>query len=37
LLLIAGKGHEQKQELNGKTFPFNDEKIAKIALKKRKK
>ena len=36
LLLIAGKGHEQKQELNGKTIPFNDEKIAKIALKKRK-
>ncbi len=32
ILLIAGKGHENYQEINGEKFPFNDYKIAKDYL-----
>ena len=28
IVLIAGKGHESYQEINGKFYPFNDLKIA---------
>ncbi|QYN48238.1 UDP-N-acetylmuramoyl-L-alanyl-D-glutamate--2,6-diaminopimelate ligase [Apibacter sp. ESL0432] len=33
IILIAGKGHENYQEINGKHFPFDDIKIAKELLK----
>ncbi len=33
IVLIAGKGHEAYQILNGKTIPFNDKEIAKRALR----
>lgn len=33
IILIAGKGHENYQEINGKHFPFDDMKIAKEILK----
>lgn len=33
IILIAGKGHENYQEINGKHFPFDDMKIAKELLK----
>ena len=32
LVLIAGKGHEDYQEINGKRHPFDDRKIAKEAI-----
>ena len=35
-ILIAGKGHEDYQEINGEKFPFSDLKVAKKALKKRR-
>ena len=35
LVLIAGKGHEDYQEINGKRHPFDDRKIAKEAIKTR--
>jgi UDP-N-acetylmuramoyl-L-alanyl-D-glutamate--2,6-diaminopimelate ligase len=31
-VLIAGKGHEEYQEIHGAKYPFSDVKIAKIAL-----
>ena len=33
IILIAGKGHEQFQEINGKKIPFNDFKTLKKLLK----
>lgn len=33
IILIAGKGHENYQEINGMHFPFDDMKIAKEILK----
>lgn len=33
IILIAGKGHENYQEINGMHFPFDDMKIAKELLK----
>lgn len=33
IILIAGKGHENYQEINGKHFPFDDMKTAKELLK----
>ena len=34
IVLIAGKGHESYQEINGKLYPFNDLNIAKKYFKK---
>lgn len=34
-IVIAGKGHEDYQEINGVQFPFNDKKIAEEALSQR--
>jgi len=33
IVLIAGKGHEKYQEVNGERFPFNDMKVLKENLK----
>ena len=33
LLIIAGKGHEKNQIINGKAYPFDDVKISKGLLK----
>ncbi|HXU94058.1 MAG TPA: UDP-N-acetylmuramoyl-L-alanyl-D-glutamate--2,6-diaminopimelate ligase, partial [Gallionella sp.] len=33
-VLIAGKGHEDYQEINGVRQPFSDVKIAELALEK---
>ncbi|MFD1551888.1 UDP-N-acetylmuramoyl-L-alanyl-D-glutamate--2,6-diaminopimelate ligase [Putridiphycobacter roseus] len=33
ILLVAGKGHEKYQEINGKRFPFDDLEILKETLK----
>ena len=33
LLIIAGKGHEKNQIINGKAYPFDDVKISKGFLK----
>ena len=35
IILIAGKGHETYQEINGKRHPFDDRKIARNALSRR--
>src|SRR5690625_4309393 len=35
VVLIAGKGHETYQEINGKKFHFDDRQIAKEAIKER--
>ncbi|MDX1476068.1 MAG: UDP-N-acetylmuramoyl-L-alanyl-D-glutamate--2,6-diaminopimelate ligase [Saprospiraceae bacterium] len=32
IILIAGKGHETYQEINGKRFPFNDKELVHEAL-----
>ena len=32
VVLIAGKGHETHQEINGAKLPFNDVEVAKAAL-----
>ena len=32
IVLIAGKGHETHQEINGAKLPFNDVEVAKAAL-----
>ena len=32
ILLIAGKGHEEYQEINNKKFPFSDHQIVKESL-----
>ena len=34
-VVIAGKGHENYQEINGVQYPFNDRQIAEEALRKR--
>ena len=28
IVVIAGKGHERYQEINGKRYPFNDTEVA---------
>ena len=33
IVLIAGKGHEDYQEINGQKFPFSDSKIAQQVLR----
>lgn len=33
IVLIAGKGHETGQEINGKIYPFDDKEIAEQAIK----
>ena len=35
ILLIAGKGHEEYQEIAGKKLPFSDHEVARIALENR--
>ena len=35
VILIAGKGHEAYQEINGQRVPFSDEKTALACLAKR--
>jgi UDP-N-acetylmuramoyl-L-alanyl-D-glutamate--2,6-diaminopimelate ligase len=37
IILIAGKGHETYQEINGKRIDFDDFKIAKEILKQLQK
>ena len=32
ILLVAGKGHEKYQEINGHRFPFDDKKVLAEAL-----
>ena len=32
LLLVAGKGHEQGQIIDGETFPFDDVTVARAAI-----
>jgi UDP-N-acetylmuramoyl-L-alanyl-D-glutamate--2,6-diaminopimelate ligase len=36
LVLLAGKGHEQMQEIGGKQLPFNEAAIARDALERRR-
>lgn len=36
IVLIAGKGHEDYQEIKGKRFHFSDEETAKEVLRERK-
>jgi UDP-N-acetylmuramoyl-L-alanyl-D-glutamate--2,6-diaminopimelate ligase len=33
VVLIAGKGHEKEQILNGRTIPFDDTEVARTALR----
>ena len=33
VVVIAGKGHEQGQELAGRTIPFDDREVARDALR----
>ncbi|HLS20144.1 MAG TPA: UDP-N-acetylmuramoyl-L-alanyl-D-glutamate--2,6-diaminopimelate ligase [Bacillota bacterium] len=35
IVLIAGKGHETGQEINGKIYPFDDREVAKKAIKRK--
>ncbi|NVK44234.1 MAG: UDP-N-acetylmuramoyl-L-alanyl-D-glutamate--2,6-diaminopimelate ligase [Oceanospirillaceae bacterium] len=35
IVLIAGKGHEDYQEINGQRFPFSDQQVAQQALAQR--
>jgi UDP-N-acetylmuramoyl-L-alanyl-D-glutamate--2,6-diaminopimelate ligase len=35
VLLIAGKGHEEYQEIGGRKLPFSDHEVARIALENR--
>jgi UDP-N-acetylmuramoyl-L-alanyl-D-glutamate--2,6-diaminopimelate ligase len=37
VLLIAGKGHENYQEIAGKRVPFSDAEVARAAVAKRGK
>ncbi len=32
IILIAGKGHEKYQEINGEKFPFDDKKVLRAAM-----
>jgi UDP-N-acetylmuramoyl-L-alanyl-D-glutamate--2,6-diaminopimelate ligase len=34
IILIAGKGHEKYQEINGEKFPFDDKKVLQAAMSK---
>jgi UDP-N-acetylmuramoyl-L-alanyl-D-glutamate--2,6-diaminopimelate ligase len=34
LVLVAGKGHEQGQEIAGRVFPFDDREVAREALRR---
>ena len=34
VVLIAGKGHEQGQELHDRTIPFDDREVARDALRR---
>jgi UDP-N-acetylmuramoyl-L-alanyl-D-glutamate--2,6-diaminopimelate ligase len=34
VVVIAGKGHEQGQEIAGETFPFDDREVAREALRR---
>ena len=34
VVVIAGKGHEQGQEANGRTVPFDDREVARDALRR---
>jgi UDP-N-acetylmuramyl tripeptide synthase len=36
VVLIAGKGHEDYQEIDGKRLPFSDAAVAREALARRK-
>jgi UDP-N-acetylmuramoyl-L-alanyl-D-glutamate--2,6-diaminopimelate ligase len=33
VVVIAGKGHEQGQEIGGRTLPFDDREVAREALR----
>jgi UDP-N-acetylmuramoyl-L-alanyl-D-glutamate--2,6-diaminopimelate ligase len=35
-VLIAGKGHEQGQEIAGEIHPFDDREVARAALTRRR-
>ncbi|MEK7308161.1 MAG: UDP-N-acetylmuramoyl-L-alanyl-D-glutamate--2,6-diaminopimelate ligase, partial [Nitrospirota bacterium] len=35
-LLVAGKGHEDYQEINGIRYPFSDKEVIKKAIKDEK-
>ena len=37
ILLVAGKGHEKYQEIDGKRYFFDDKKVVLDAIKARKK
>lgn len=32
VILIAGKGHEKYQDINGKKFPFDDKQVLRVAM-----
>lgn len=32
IILIAGKGHEKYQEINGEKFPFDDKEVLRVAM-----
>ena len=34
ILLIAGKGHEEYQEIGGKRFPFNDREVVEASIRR---
>jgi UDP-N-acetylmuramoyl-L-alanyl-D-glutamate--2,6-diaminopimelate ligase len=36
VVLIAGKGHEQGQEIAGEIHPFDDREVARAALARRR-
>ena len=37
IILIAGKGHEKYQEINGKKFPFDDKQVLSEIFKELEK
>jgi UDP-N-acetylmuramoyl-L-alanyl-D-glutamate--2,6-diaminopimelate ligase len=37
VVLIAGKGHEDYQEIKGKRYPFDDRQVVRLALQKMRK
>ena len=37
VVLLAGKGHEDYQEVRGERLPFHDETVARAALAQRRK